>query len=84
MNDAGVLVTIAVFLLSHLCVAIWFAAQMRAKIVEIAHDVTEATAAIKDMALMNTRLSVLEQRMSRTEEDTREALKAAALLGATH
>ncbi len=81
MNDTAVLVTIAIFFISHLCLAIWFASQMKAKVIEIANDVTEMTAAIKEMAVMNTRITVLESRMARTEADTREALKAAALLG---
>lgn len=71
---------IVLFLLSHLGIAIWFASKMNTKVSQIAKSVSEMTDDIKLMAIMNTRVTVLESRMSRTEEDLREVLKAAALV----
>lgn len=71
---------IVVFLLSHLGVAIWFASKMNTRIAQIASSVVEMTNDIKVMALMNTRITVLESRINRTEEDMRETIKAAALV----
>ena len=85
MNESafiGAAVVIALFLLSHLGLAIWFASGMTAEVKQIRTDVTAAATAITLMADMNTRISLLEQRMARAETDMRETLKAAALLGA--
>ncbi len=83
MNDGifiGAAISIGIFLLTHLGVAIWFASKVKTELVHIREDVTEAAEAIKQMATMNTRISVLEQRMNRVESDIREALIATALV----
>ncbi len=82
--NIGALITIAIFLLSHLGVAVWFASKMSTKIEVIAVSVEEMTADIKQMAAMETRIAVLDSRMNRAESDAREALKAVALVASEH
>ncbi len=78
--DTPVLITIVIFLLTHLGVAIWFASRVNTKVGLITESVKEMTGDIKQMAAMETRIAVLDSRMNRAEEDAREAIKAVALV----
>jgi hypothetical protein len=75
----GAAVTISLFLLSHLGIAIWFASRMSAKVAAMSDAVQAMAVDLKSLAAIDTRLAVLEQRMTRNETDSREALRAATL-----
>ena len=77
----GSVIVVAIFLLSQLGVAIWFFSKMSTEVRSMSTVIKEMAIDFKAVAEMNTRVTVLEQRMTRAETDMRETLKAAALLG---
>lgn len=70
---------ILVFFLSHLGLAVWFASKMSTKVSQITSSISEMTNDIKRMSDMDSRILLLNHRLSRAEEDLREITKAAAL-----
>ncbi len=77
----GAAVTIGLFLISHLVVAIWFASRVSTRVDVMAATLVTMSADLKGLAALDKRCAVLEERVTRSETDVREVLKAAALLG---
>ena len=76
----GSAITIGIFLISHLSLAIWFASKMSSKVSDMTDTIKDMAGELKSLASLDKRIAILEDRMSRAELDAREALKAAALL----
>lgn len=74
----SVIAPILVFFLSHLGLAVWFASKMSTKVSQITASISEMTNDIKHMSDMDSKILLLNHRLSRAEEDLREITKAAA------
>jgi len=69
----GVVVGFAMFLLTHLVAAIWFAATMKAEVRSLVADMKVVAEAMKVAATDSTRISLAEEKLMRLDADMREA-----------
>jgi hypothetical protein len=72
-ETTGAIVAIAIFLVGHLGVAIWFASSVSGQLKQLTRDMRDTVMEVKAIAKDATRISVLEQRVVTLEADMREA-----------